>query len=98
MVVDDEEFCIASMKSMLYSSGADTEYQVDFCITGQEALDQLIFATSIGFTYKVIFTDFNMPVMDGINATKKMRAYLNRQGITEQPAIIGVTGHILDEF
>jgi hypothetical protein len=34
MVVDDEEFCIASMKSMLFSAGVDTEHQVDFCITG----------------------------------------------------------------
>jgi CheY-like chemotaxis protein len=45
----------------------------------------------------VIFTDFSMPVMDGIQATKKMRAFL-RDKVAVQPAIIGVTGHVLDEF
>jgi CheY-like chemotaxis protein len=66
MVVDDEEFCIESMKAMLFVAGMDTEYQVDFCIHGQEALDHLIAVTELGFSYKLIFTDFSMPVMDGI--------------------------------
>jgi CheY-like chemotaxis protein len=38
-----------------------------------------------------------MPVMDGIETTKKMRAYLREKG-KDQPAIIGVTGHVLDEY
>jgi CheY-like chemotaxis protein len=97
MVVDDEEFCIEAMKVMLFRAGIDTEYQVDFCISGQEAVTQLITSTNLGLSYKVIFTDFSMPVMDGIIATKKMRAYLRVKG-AEQPAIIGVTGHILEEF
>ena len=45
MVIDDEEFCIASMKAMLFSAGADTKHQVDFCITGQEGLDRVMLAT-----------------------------------------------------
>jgi CheY-like chemotaxis protein len=76
MVVDDEEFCIASMRSMLMTMGLDTVFQVDFCITGEEAFNQLKTVTSLGMKYKVIFTDFSMPVLDGIQATKKMRAYL----------------------
>lgn len=39
MVVDDEEFCLTTMKSILFNLGIDTENQVDFCITGLEALD-----------------------------------------------------------
>jgi CheY-like chemotaxis protein len=38
-----------------------------------------------------------MPVMDGIQATKNIRAYLREKG-KEQPTIIGVTGHVLDVF
>lgn len=34
MVVDDEEFCIETMRSMLDNAGVDTKYQVDFCING----------------------------------------------------------------
>ena len=42
--------------------------------------------------YSIIFTDFSMPVMDGIEATKKIRAYLDSKG--EKTIIIGVTGHV----
>ena len=55
-------------------------------------------ATQLGLSYKVIFTDFSMPVMDGIQATKKIRQYLQDQEVEQQPAIIGVTGHTLVEY
>ena len=42
MVVDDEEFCIAAMKAMLEMCGIDTLYHVDFCISGEDALNKLI--------------------------------------------------------
>jgi len=32
-----------------------------------------------GMEYKIILTDFSMPIMDGIEATKLMRAYLNER-------------------
>ena len=41
MVVDDEEFCITAMKSMLSLIGIDTDHVVDFCINGQEAVDMV---------------------------------------------------------
>jgi len=45
MVVDDEEFCIASMKVVLGKAGIDVYSQVDFCITGLEAISQFKNAT-----------------------------------------------------
>jgi CheY-like chemotaxis protein len=39
LVVDDEEFCISAMKAVLFSTGIDIEYQVDYCITGKEAIE-----------------------------------------------------------
>ena len=38
LVVDDEEFCIARMKSILMGAEIDIDNKVDFCINGKEAL------------------------------------------------------------
>ena len=46
-------------------------------------------------------TDFNMPVMDGIKATYKIRDFLSKTKNIEreeQPIIVGVTGHVHAEF
>ena len=51
--------------------------------------------------YKIIFTDFSMPVMDGIEATFHIRKFLEEeQGISviDQPRIIGITGHVHADF
>ena len=97
MVVDDEEFCIASMEQLLTVAGLDSVYQVDYCINGQEALEKVVSLTKLGQSYKIIFSDFSMPVMDGIEACKKIREFLKAGG-HNQPAIIGVTGHVIDAF
>jgi len=41
MVVDDEEFCHASMRAILNKAGIDCDRQVDFCISGREAINML---------------------------------------------------------
>ena len=69
MVVDDEEFCISAMKGLIKRAGIAIDYQVDFLISGEEALSTLKKATEMNSSYKIIFTDFNMPQMDGIEAT-----------------------------
>ena len=38
LVIDDEEFCISSMKAILHSFKFDVNYQVDYCLSGQEAI------------------------------------------------------------
>ena len=101
LVMDDEEFCLSSMRAVLFSLGIDVDYQVEFCITGKEGFEQLQKTYENGMKYILIFTDFNMPVMNGITATVKIRKYLkndlkiNRE---DQPRIIGVTGHVMDSF
>ena len=51
--------------------------------------------------YKIIMTDFSMPIMDGIEVTQHMRRHLNDQLGLEperQPKIVGITGHAQESF
>lgn len=50
-----------------------------------------------GINYKLILTDFSMPVLDGIASTKIIRTYLTEElgkPRDQQPIIYGVTGHV----
>lgn len=64
------------MKAIFKSQGFDVDNEIDFCINGQESLDQVTEAYKHKMTYRYIFTDFSMPVMDGIKSTMKIREYL----------------------
>ena len=49
----------------------------------------------------MIFTDFQMPILDGISATYQMREVMTEDFKIEredQPKIIGITGHVQDKF
>ena len=75
--------------------------QLDICINGKEGLEKVIETYKLGFTYRLILTDFQMPVMDGIESTKAIRSFLTAElnlKMEDQPRILGVTGHVLDEF
>jgi CheY-like chemotaxis protein len=69
MCCDDEEFCIASISVILNKLGIDVQNCVDFGINGQEAVEMAKLSLRYGFRYKLILTDFNMPIMDGIEST-----------------------------
>jgi CheY-like chemotaxis protein len=100
-VIDDEEFCITSMTAILKKIGVDVKNQVDYCMTGIEAIEKLKETYLSDMKYKFIFTDFNMPEMDGIQASYKMREFLEidmQLPRKDQPKIIGLTGHVEDNF
>jgi CheY-like chemotaxis protein len=69
-MIEDEEFNISMMMQLLKKAGVDPESRVDYALHGQEAVDLV---AQQPFHYKLIFSDFNMPIMDGIEATKRIR-------------------------
>ena len=75
MVVDDEEFCISALRSMLVKQGIN-QWQVDYCFDGLEAVRCVKKAYKTGMRYSIIFMDFNMPNLNGIEATKQILEYL----------------------
>ena len=95
-MIDDEEFCLTSTRAIISKLGIDVDLKVDFCMNGQEAIDLLKETKILGITYKMILTDFNMPVMDGVEATKLMRKVLEE--CDYRPYIIGCTGYATSKY
>ena len=60
-------------------------------MSGKEALKLIKIAHENNMSYKMIFTDFSMPEMDGIQLTRNIRKMFADP--KSQPIIIGVTGH-----
>lgn len=64
LLVEDNHINQMVAKGMLASLG----FQIDVCENGQQALDTLA-----NETYELIMMDLQMPVMDGLTATRKIR-------------------------
>ena len=84
------------MRAILFKLGLDIENEVDFCMNGEEAFNLVKFAFENSIRYKLIFTDFNMPIMNGLEATTKIRDFLEISG--QQPIIVGVTGYASSKY
>ena len=69
LVVEDNELNTLLLTRILATLGVDYEYVVN----GLEACEKVGKAD-----YDVVFMDLNMPVMDGFEATKKIRKELNK--------------------
>jgi CheY-like chemotaxis protein/anti-sigma regulatory factor (Ser/Thr protein kinase) len=100
LVVDDEEFCLASMKAIIQKTGFDVANRLDVCINGIEMVNLVCNSWAIGINYKLIFTDFSMPSMDGIEAVDLIRQFFRESNVPleSQPHIIGVTGHVHNDY
>ena len=89
LIAEDNELNAEIAKTMLELSGA----KVSITNNGEEAV--AAFETSMEETYQLILMDVNMPVMNGYEATKKIRT-LNRQDAKRIP-ILALTANAFDE-
>ena len=99
MIVDDEPYNILSMQLLLGQVGYNMlNYMVDRAYNGKEALtlvSESFFEQK--HVYGLIFMDLSMPILDGYEATQRIRHFYNTHHIN-QPKIIACTGHIEDEY
>ncbi|HEY9719278.1 MAG TPA: response regulator [Trichormus sp.] len=82
LVVEDNE----SMRKLVTTQLKKLGYPADVATNGKEALDKLSAAT-----YSLVLMDVQMPIMDGLEATKAVRDKERETG--EHAVIIALTGH-----
>jgi CheY-like chemotaxis protein len=90
LVAEDNKINQKVLKRMLFRLRLE---QIDIVDNGQEAVDRE--ATQ---TYDVILMDMDMPVMDGLEATRQIVARPRVELKDVAPKIFFVTAHALDTF
>lgn len=71
LVVDDHQLMRQLVSSGLRANGAA---EVDMATNGEEALMKVAHRLNLGQCYDIIFLDWNMPVMDGLEVLTKCRS------------------------
>jgi CheY-like chemotaxis protein len=85
LVVDDDVLNRRLMKVLLAHEG----YQVDVAANGLEAFDAIKFQK-----FDIVFMDLRMPVMDGLEASRRIREWENGR---ERTFIVALTASYLPE-
>jgi two-component system, sensor histidine kinase and response regulator len=91
LVVDDNPVAGTLARRMLESFG----WPVDVAQSGETAMQMLASKpgqTAGEFPYSVVLVDWQMPIMDGWEVTRKIRQFAQTRALT-QPTIIMVTAH-----
>lgn len=88
LVVDDSEINLLVAGEMIRSLG----HSVTTEKSGKSALDRLMHQT-----FDVVFMDIEMPEMDGVEVTRRVRA-IEHQESRSRTSIFAMTAHVLDEF
>ncbi|MCP4023739.1 MAG: response regulator, partial [Desulfobacteraceae bacterium] len=91
LLVEDNIVNQKMTKLMLSKAG----YSIDVADNGKVALEKY---TTDPEGYDLIFMDINMPVMDGLEATRRIRAYEVEQEIKRKVPILALTANVLDNF
>lgn len=89
LIVEDNEINMEIAKQLIGSRGASTDEAYD----GLEAVNKV--KNSKEGDYDLIFMDWQMPHMNGIEATQAIREYLEENGLTQIP-IVAMTANAFD--
>lgn len=92
LVAEDNEINALLMRSLLTKLG----HRVVIAVHGEAALESWLAASSAGTPYDLVLMDIQMPQLDGIEATKRIRAHEAAVGSHHTP-ILALTANTLVE-
>lgn len=92
LVAEDNEINALLMRSLLTKLG----HRVVIAVHGEAALESWLAASSAGTPYDLVLMDIQMPQLDGIEATKRIRAHEAATGGHHTP-ILALTANTLVE-
>ncbi|UWU77065.1 ATP-binding protein [Bradyrhizobium huanghuaihaiense] len=92
LVAEDNEINALLMRSLLTKLG----HRVVIAVHGEAALESWLAAGSAGTPYDLVLMDIQMPQLDGIEATKRIRAHEATTGGRHTP-ILALTANTLVE-
>lgn len=92
LVAEDNEINALLMRSLLTKLG----HRVVIAVHGDAALESWLAASSAGTPYDLVLMDIQMPQLDGIEATKRIRAHEAATGGQHTP-ILALTANTLVE-
>lgn len=97
LVVDDDIFNITAMETILKKLG----YRCNVAYNGKQAIEKVKDRHKLTCEhqcgqYKIIFMDFSMPIMDGYEATRTLKAAMSR-GELERIPIVGCTAFVQEK-
>ncbi|WP_439410231.1 ATP-binding protein [Bradyrhizobium sp. DASA03076] len=92
LVAEDNEINALLMRSLLTKLG----HRVVIAVHGEAALESWLAASSAGTPYDLVLMDIQMPQLDGIEATKRIRAHEAATGSQHTP-VLALTANTLVE-
>jgi len=91
LIVDDNPFNLIVAEQLVSSHG----YRVKTVLSGQAAIQEIQESSHNGEHIRLIFMDCQMPVMDGYETSKALKAMMNKKEIPDIP-IIALTANSSD--
>jgi CheY-like chemotaxis protein len=92
LVAEDNEINALLMRSLLSRLG----HQAVIATNGEAALESWLSAKSAGTPYDLVLMDIQMPTLDGIETTRRIRSREAAQGLRKTP-ILALTANALVE-
>jgi PAS domain S-box-containing protein len=93
LVAEDNEINALLARALLSKLG----YRPTVAVNGADAVDAWMAAQAVGEPYGLILMDVHMPVVDGIEATRRIRAAETESGSSRTPIVALTAGAFADD-